>query len=103
MLKVAVILLVICLLWRWALGSWPWQMLRSKPGRAQTLNEARKLLKVAHDATREDILAAHKRLIARVHPDRGGSGDEVHEANEARDLLLAELPPPPRKDREIQD
>lgn len=103
MLKVAVILLVICLLWRWALGSWPWQMLSAKPSRAQTLKEARQLLNVTHDATREDILAAHKRLIATVHPDRGGSSAEVHEANDARDLLLAELPPPARKDREIQD
>jgi hypothetical protein len=28
-----------------------------------------------------------------VHPDRGGTSDQVHEANAARDLLLAELAP----------
>jgi len=27
-----------------------------------------------------------------VHPDRGGSNGQVHEANAARDLLLDELP-----------
>jgi hypothetical protein len=26
-----------------------------------------------------------------VHPDRGGSNEAVHEANAARDLLLARL------------
>ena len=44
-----------------------------------------------HD--RQDVIAAHKRVVAAVHPDRGGSGEQVHEANRARDLLLAELPP----------
>ena len=33
-----------------------------------------------------------KRLIAMVHPDRGGTDGQVHEANAARDLLLDELP-----------
>ncbi|MFM6831362.1 MAG: molecular chaperone DnaJ, partial [Novosphingobium sp.] len=32
-----------------------------------------------------------RRLIAQVHPDRGGSNEAVHEANAARDLLLARL------------
>jgi hypothetical protein len=27
-----------------------------------------------------------------VHPDRGGTSDQVHEANDARDLLLDALP-----------
>jgi hypothetical protein len=27
-----------------------------------------------------------------VHPDKGGSNAAVHEANDARDLLLDELP-----------
>jgi DnaJ homolog subfamily C member 19 len=35
---------------------------------------------------------AHRRLIARIHPDRGGSTEQVHEANAARDLLLRTLP-----------
>ena len=34
----------------------------------------------------------YRRLIAIVHPDRGGTNDQVHEANAARDILLDELP-----------
>ncbi len=30
-------------------------------------------------------------MIAQVHPDRGGSNEQVHAANAARDLLLARL------------
>jgi len=34
-------------------------------------------------------------LIAMVHPDRGGTNGQVHEANAARDLLLDDLPDHP--------
>jgi curved DNA-binding protein CbpA len=52
---------------------------------------ARNLLGVGPDAPREQIIEAHRRLLALVHPDRGGSNEAVHEANAARDLLLARL------------
>lgn len=92
MLKYAIILLAICLLWRWALGTWPWDALRNKPTRSQAIFKARKLLGVEENASRDQIKAAHKRLVAMVHPDKGGSNAAVHEANSARDLLLDELP-----------
>lgn len=92
LLRIAIILVIICILFRWALGQWPWQMLTSRPTRAQAVFNARKLLKVEQGASREQILAAHKRLITMVHPDRGGTNAQVHEANDARDLLLDELP-----------
>ncbi|MEM7666922.1 MAG: J domain-containing protein [Pseudomonadota bacterium] len=92
MLKYAIVLVVICLLWRWALGQWPWAALSSKPPRSQAIARARKLLRVDNSADRDQIKAAHKRLIAMVHPDRGGSNADVHEANAARDILLDELP-----------
>ncbi|MEM8726910.1 MAG: molecular chaperone DnaJ [Pseudomonadota bacterium] len=92
MLKYAILLLVICLVWRWAFGSWPWAALSTKPSRDQAIFKARKLLEVEEGANREQIKAAHKRLIAMVHPDRGGSNTAVHEANAARDLLLNALP-----------
>lgn len=92
MLRFAIILLLICLLWRWALGSWPWDYLRPAPTRSQAVFKARKLLAVPQSASRAEILAAHKRLVSMVHPDRGGSNQQVHEANDARDLLLDELP-----------
>jgi DnaJ homolog subfamily C member 19 len=78
------------LAWRLITGRWPWE--RKLTTRAQAVFRARKLLGVAAAASREEILAAHKRLVAMVHPDRGGTDGQVHEANAARDLLLDELP-----------
>ena len=78
------------LAWKLVTGRWPWEPKTST--RAQAVFRARKLLGVSAAASREDILAGHKRLIAMVHPDRGGTDGQVHEANAARDLLLDELP-----------
>jgi hypothetical protein len=76
--------------WKLIAGRWPWE---PKTGtRAQAVFRARKLLGVSAAASREEILTAHKRLVTMVHPDRGGSNGQVHEANAARDLLLDELP-----------
>ena len=91
-IRLAVILIIVCVLFRYAFGRWPWQMLTSPPTRAQALDRARKLLGVPKGASRGEIKDAHKRLITMVHPDRGGSNVQVHEANDARDLLLSELP-----------
>jgi DnaJ family protein C protein 19 len=52
--------------------------------------EARRLLDVPADATAEEIRAAHRRLVARVHPDVGGSADLTSRVNAARDTLLRE-------------
>ena len=41
-----------------------------------------------------DIIDAHRRLITRVHPDKGGTSEQVHDANAARDLLLAQIKTP---------
>ena len=92
MLKFAVLLVVVCFLFRWAFGQWPWSFLTARPTRDQAIFNARKLLRVEERASREEILAAHKRLVAMVHPDKGGTNAQVHEANDARDLLLDELP-----------
>ena len=92
MIKYAILLALACVLFRWALGQWPWEMLQSKPTRSQAIFRARKLLRVEEGASREQILAAHKRLVAMVHPDKGGTNAAVHDANDARDLLLEELP-----------
>ena len=94
MIKYAILLAVVCILFRWALRKWPWELLNPKPTRTQALFKARKLLGVGERASREEIKAAHKRIVAMVHPDRGGTSAAVHEANDARDLLLAELPDP---------
>ena len=91
MLKLLAILLVASLVCRVLLRAWPWQMLGLRTGDEQAEQRARALLGVSRNATQAEIVDAHRRLIARVHPDRGGTGEQAHEANAARDLLLARL------------
>lgn len=54
-----------------------------------SIARARALLGVPEDADEAAIRAAHRRLIASVHPDRGGTEALAAEINAARDLLLA--------------
>lgn len=51
---------------------------------------ARALLGLAPDADAAAIRAAHRRLIASVHPDKGGTEALAAQINAARDLLLQE-------------
>ena len=50
--------------------------------------EARRLLGVGLNADEDEILAAHRRLIAKVHPDRGGNPEMARRVNAARDYLI---------------
>ena len=90
MIKLLWIAVVVCLATRMLAGKWPWE-LAGNTSRSQGEQRARNLLGVAASASREDIIDAHRRLITRVHPDRGGTADAVHEANAARDLLLGRM------------
>ena len=51
-------------------------------------SEARALLGVGQDATAKDINAAWRRLMARAHPDQGGTEGLAAQLNAARDALL---------------
>lgn len=55
------------------------------------LSEARNLLGLSANASADEIRAAHRRIIARVHPDTGGTPELARQTNLARDVLLAEL------------
>ena len=88
-MKFLVLIALALLAFRLFMGRWPWEQARLT-GRSR--ERARVLLGVGAGASREEIIDAHRRLIAQVHPDKGGTSDLVHEANSARDLLLAELP-----------
>ena len=53
--------------------------------------EARRILGVEPGAGADDVRAAHRRLVAKVHPDQGGSAELAGKVNAARDILLGEL------------
>jgi hypothetical protein len=50
--------------------------------------EALSVLGLSEGASADDIRAAHRRLIQRVHPDVGGSADLAARINRAKDVLL---------------
>ena len=91
MIKLLILIALALVVWKMATGRWPWEP-KLSDGRAGMRQRAQALLGVQPGAARQDILEAHRNLIATVHPDRGGSNELVHEANAARDLLLADLP-----------
>jgi len=58
------------------------------PRTDMTRDEALAILGLASGATEDEIRAAHRRLILRVHPDAGGSADLAARINRAKDVLL---------------
>ena len=61
------------------------------PATAEGLARARALLGLPPEADAKAVKAAHRRLIASVHPDHGGTEALAAEINAARDLLLRHL------------
>ncbi|MCT2531077.1 molecular chaperone DnaJ [SAR92 clade bacterium H921] len=51
-------------------------------------DEAYKLLGLEPNAPKEDVIKAHKRLMQRLHPDRGGSDYLAAKINAAKDQLI---------------
>lgn len=60
--------------------------------KAMTRDEAAAVLGVKPDADAEQIRTAHKKLIAQIHPDKGGTDYLAAKINEARDVMLATAP-----------
>ncbi|MEP6784974.1 MAG: J domain-containing protein [Sphingomonadales bacterium] len=65
-----------------------WLVMQKKPGSKMLRSEAAKLLGVAADASTDSVIDAHRRLIAKVHPDAGGNAELAARINQARDTLL---------------
>lgn len=58
------------------------------PRTDMTREEALAVLGLAESATADEIRAAHRRLIQRMHPDVGGTADLAARINRAKDVLL---------------
>ena len=53
-----------------------------------TRTEALAVLGLGEEANKEDIVAAHRALIQKLHPDRGGNDYLAAKINEAKDFLI---------------
>jgi len=58
------------------------------PRSDMTREEALAVLGLAEGASEDEIKAAHRRLIQRMHPDVGGTADLAARINRAKDVLL---------------
>ena len=55
---------------------------------AMSKDQACEILGIKPDADKEEIIAAHRRMMQKVHPDRGGSDYLAAQINQAKDTLL---------------
>ena len=95
-MKLLLLAVLACVAVKMLAGRWPWE-LWGPNAREAADKRARNLLGLSSGAGYDEVIDAHRRLIMKVHPDRGGTSDAVHEANAARDLLLARLVQIPEK------
>lgn len=92
MIKLVLFAVLAAVAFRLLFKAWPWQAW-AKSQLSQQQAQARTLLGVSRFATRDEIVAAHRRALHAAHPDKGGSTDEVHRIDSARDLLLEQTGP----------
>lgn len=88
LLKILVVVLVAGLCWLGLrrLGEHP----TLRPQRSKlTTAEAAAILGISANSSTAEVKAAHRRLIAANHPDKGGSDFLAQQVNEARDVLMA--------------
>ncbi len=71
-----------------ARGGAPGDTTGNTTGGAMTRDEALSVLGLKDGATREDVVRAHKRLMQKMHPDRGGSSYLAAKINQAKETLV---------------
>jgi len=52
------------------------------------LEEARRILKLPLQTTRREIVEQYRRLVKTLHPDKGGSEEELKKVNQAYEFLM---------------
>lgn len=62
---------------------------RPSDGDEMTESDAYEVLGLDQNATREEVIAAHQKLMLKLHPDRGGSNYLAAKINQAKDLLVS--------------
>ena len=55
---------------------------------AMSRQDAADLLGVDINASEDEVRTAHKRLMQKIHPDRGGSDALAKQINRAKDILI---------------
>ncbi|MCX4029013.1 DnaJ domain-containing protein [Endozoicomonas sp. SM1973] len=64
---------------------------RSGNNEPMTVTEAAEVLGVKETATKQEIIDAHRRLMTKLHPDKGGTSYLAIQVNAAKDVMLAQL------------
>lgn len=64
----------------------------SQPNGDMSLAQAYAILGLSAPCQRADVIASHRRLMAGVHPDKGGSNYLAAQLNAAKERLLAAHP-----------
>ena len=82
----------------WLKGAYgAYQQTRGAGGQAKSrgsdlsVDEACQILGLGTHPTREEVIAAHRSLMQKLHPDRGGSTYLAQQLNEAKRVLLKNI------------
>lgn len=54
-----------------------------------TKSQASGILDIKEDAADEEIILAHKKMMQKYHPDKGGNSEIAKIINEAKDTMLS--------------